>query len=326
VSEERDMVSSAPSPEPPIAELPIPDVAVVVVNYDAGEGLGSCVASLLTQQIAEVVVVDNASSDDSLELLRSGFPSVAVLEAKRNLGYGRAANLGAAATSAPLLLICNPDLVFENGAVARLADRLAREPTVAAVGPQLLGRDGSVYPSARSFPSILDSLGHGFLGLFWATNPFSRRYRHLDDDPRLGREADWISGACLMVRREAFSAIAGFDERYFMYLEDVDLCRRLRRAGWGIYYEPGAVVHHHQGLSTARRPYRMILAHHRSLFRYARTTLTGRDRLLLPAVGVGILLRLVVAWIEHGRSLSRESGANAGPSRTTIGGPWHGIQ
>jgi N-acetylglucosaminyl-diphospho-decaprenol L-rhamnosyltransferase len=158
---------------------------------------------------------------------------------------------------------------------------------------------GVVYPSGREFPGIGEAIGHGFLGLFWGGNPWTRRYRQIGQEQHRPRDADWVSGAFFLVRRTAFDDVAGFDERYFMYVEDVDLCWRLRQAGWTIRYEPSAEVTHEQGRSASRHPYRMLVAHHRSMWRFARQTAPDRDRVLLPLVALGIAARLVLAWAEH---------------------------
>jgi N-acetylglucosaminyl-diphospho-decaprenol L-rhamnosyltransferase len=144
-----------------------------------------------------------------------------------------------------------------------------------------------------------EAIGHGFLGLFWGGNPWTRRYRHIGQEQHQAREADWVSGAFFVARRTAFDEVGGFDERYFMYVEDVDLCWRLRRAGWAIRYEPAAEIVHTQGLSASQHPYRMLVAHHRSMWRFAWQTATGRERLLLPIVAGGLAARLILAWAEH---------------------------
>jgi N-acetylglucosaminyl-diphospho-decaprenol L-rhamnosyltransferase len=271
-------------------------VSAIVVNYNSGEFLGLCVESLVGEQIAEIIVVDNASRDHSLQSLDH---RARVIEPGRNLGYGPAANLGARSASEPYLLICNPDLVVRPGAVSALLARMEKDPGLGVCGPMLRDSNGEVYPSGRDFPGLLDAVGHAFVGLIWGGNPWTRRYRHLGGDQHQPRRADWVSGAFMLVRRLAYESVGGFDESYFMYVEDVDLCWRLRRAGWGVFYEPSAEVDHEQGLSASRHPYRMLLAHHRSLWRFATRAATGRERLALPLVAVGLGARLLLAWADH---------------------------
>jgi N-acetylglucosaminyl-diphospho-decaprenol L-rhamnosyltransferase len=142
-------------------------------------------------------------------------------------------------------------------------------------------------------------VGHGLLGLVWRTNPFTRRYRQLDADPRSPRDVDWVSGAAVWLRRDAISAIGGWDDGYFMYVEDVDLCWRLRRAGWRIAYEPRGEVTHVQGVSASQHPYRMLAEHHRSLYRFATKRWRGLRRLLLFPAAVFLAVRAGLAMAEH---------------------------
>jgi N-acetylglucosaminyl-diphospho-decaprenol L-rhamnosyltransferase len=266
-----------------------PAVSAVIVNYRSADHTLGCVASLRACGVDDLIVVDNASGDGCGARLAAADPSVVFLAMERNRGYGAAANAGVAASAAALVLVCNPDLVLDPGAVAALAGAFAADPGVAAVGPRIERPDGTRYPSARSFPSIVDAVGHGFIGLVTTSNRFSRRYLRTDADE--AGTVDWVSGACLAVRRSAFDAVGGFDEAFFMFMEDVDLCWRLTRAGWRVAYEPAARVTHVEGVSRESAPYRMIVAHHLSLLRYGSRTATGWRRLWLPAVALGLFVR-----------------------------------
>jgi N-acetylglucosaminyl-diphospho-decaprenol L-rhamnosyltransferase len=137
------------------------------------------------------------------------------------------------------------------------------------------------------------------LGLIMARNRFTRRYRELDADPTRPRDVGFVSGAAIWLRRTALDAIGGWDAGYFMYVEDVDLCWRLRGAGWRIAYEPGGTVVHVQGASTARHPYRMLFEHHRSLLRFAAKRWRGWRRVLLVPAAVYLALRFVLAALAH---------------------------
>ena len=276
--------------------------AAVVVNYNSGELLERCVASVLADDSAgpvELVVVDNDSSDDSLAQMRRAHPEVVVLRPGANLGYSRASNLGIAATRAPLVAVLNPDLELTRGTAASLRARFDADPGLGAAGPRLTNPDGSTYPSARSMPRLSDAVGHGLLGRIRPSNPATRRYRQLDADPDVARAVDWVSGAAIWLRRPALDAVGGWDEGYFMYVEDVDLCWRLRRAGWGIAYEPGGHALHVQGVSTARHPYRMIIEHHRSLLRFARKRFRGPRSVLLVFAAPYLALRACIELATH---------------------------
>jgi N-acetylglucosaminyl-diphospho-decaprenol L-rhamnosyltransferase len=272
----------------------VANLAAVVVNHDAGDALLECVASLRAEGIAEIVVVDNASTDASSERVLAADPSVRLVRTGENLGYGAGANRGIAAAGGDLVLVSNPDVALHRGAVGELERALVADAALAVVGPCILETDGTRYPSARRFPSLADAAGHAVLAGVVPENRFTRRYRMADDAPTVTTDVDWVSGACFLARRRALEELGGFDETYFMYAEDADLCWRARRAGWGVAYVPGAVVTHIQGVSTARRPYRMLVAHHRSVYRFASRTARGWRRLMLPAVAAFLLLRLVV--------------------------------
>jgi N-acetylglucosaminyl-diphospho-decaprenol L-rhamnosyltransferase len=276
-----------------------PDVSAVIVSYNVRDLLLQCIASLRADGIDRIVVVDNASKDDSVAAVRAAEPDVEVVALDVNLGFGSGANRGVVRTSTPYVAIVNPDLEVEPGATKALVDVLEREPDVGIVAPRIETPDGRLYPSARTFPDLVDAAGHAFLHFLWRGNPFSRRYKMLDWDHAAACDVDWVAGTHLVVRRTAWDEVGGFDEGFFMYLEDVDLCWRLRRAGWRTRYEPMARVVHAIGRSTDQTPYRMILAHHRSLLRYARKTATGGRRLLLPVIAAALAVRTVLAWIQR---------------------------
>ena len=195
--------------------------------------------------------------------------------------------------------MCNADLTIEPGTAAAMLARFDAEAAVGACGPRIRNEDGTDYPSARQVPSLPVAIGHGALGLWAPRNRFTVRYRELDADPARARDVDWVSGAAILLRRDALDAVGGWDERYFMYMEDIDLGWRMKRAGWRVVYEPGGSVVHVQGASTSRRPYRMLLEHHRSAWRFAQRRLTGVRALLLPFAAVYLGLRAVATMAEH---------------------------
>ncbi len=284
-----------------------PQWAAVIVNYEAGPSLTSCVASLLADRSAggppEVVVVDNGSADGSVARLHTAFPDVPIVDPGANLGYGRAANLGIAATRAPVVAVLNPDAEVAVGTAAAVLGRFERDERLAAVGPQLFNPDGTRYPSARSAPSLRDAVGHAVLGTVAPENRFTHSYRQLDADPEVARDVEWISGAAIWLRRDALDRVGGWDERFFLFFEDVDLCRSLGADGWRISYEPGGRVVHAVGGSRARRPLRSILEHHRAAYQYAAKWWRGPRRLLLPVAAVFLSARgAVVAGAAAVRS------------------------
>ncbi len=286
----------------PMSESPA-TWSAVIVNYNAGEHLAACVESLVhsnDDRLAEVIVVDNGSTDQSLNLI--AHLDARVVHSPGNVGYSRAANLGIAASESPYVAVLNADVVFDVEAGRSLCFALDEQPSRGAIGPRIKNQYGEVYPSARQIPSLMTSIGHFAFGMIWPENPWTRKYRQSDLDPSEGRAADWLSGAVIMLRRSAVDAVGGWDERFFMFLEDVDLCLRLSSHGWSVWYQPSAEVMHIEGVSRRSHPYRSILDHHRSAFRFAVKHWRGPRRALLGPAAVALALRamglIAVGWLR----------------------------
>jgi N-acetylglucosaminyl-diphospho-decaprenol L-rhamnosyltransferase len=287
----------------------VPDqVGAVVVDHDAGSLLSACVRTLLDDGADPIVVVENGASGSSgaaLAPLLAERPAsaVTVVQPGRNVGYGAGVNRGLAALGglSPVpkwVLVSNPDLRLHAGALAELRRVLVDRPAWAMVGPRIYDEQGEVYPSVRRFPSLVDAAGHALLALFHPDNPFTRRYNPGAPEGDDVADAGWISGSCFLARREALEELGGFDEAYFMYNEDMDLCWRAHQAGWGVGFTGAASVTHVQGASTARHPYQMMMAHHRSALRFTVRTTTGWRRAALPLAAAVLGLRMVIATVR----------------------------
>jgi hypothetical protein len=255
-----------------------PDVTAILVNYNAGNELAVALQSIQSD-CAEVewdaVVVDNASSDNSAAIVET-FPRATLIRNPANVGFGRAVNQAAAVATAPRLLLVNPDCRLVSGAISTLRSVLDAEPSCAVVGPRIFDPDGTVQGSARGDPDMLTGLfgRTGALRVLLPFLPVARRNVVVEDAVRTGASSvvvDWLSGACMLIRRDAFTAAGGFDERFFLYWEDADLCRRLRNRGFQVRYVPGASAVHQVGRSsqTARRS--SIRAFHASAYLYYAT-------------------------------------------------------
>jgi N-acetylglucosaminyl-diphospho-decaprenol L-rhamnosyltransferase len=283
-----------------------PQVSVVVVSYNAREHLLRCLRALDLHAAVplEVIVVDNQSSDGSAAAVRDGFPATRVLEPGANLGFSRANNIGIQEAQAPYVLLLNPDTEVRPGSVAALLGVLEEHNDVGIAGPRTLSGDGS--------PQV--SFGEGLTPLReWrqqvlvrgvrARRPAALR-RALEAGGVPG-EPGWVSGACMMARRSALLAVGGFDEEFFLYEEDVDLCLRLRRAGWRVLYTPAAEVVHYLGRSMESDPWRSRLEYHRSHLRFYRKHNAALQTLLLRAWLAGGaaagLLRSLGSSEEHRR-------------------------
>jgi N-acetylglucosaminyl-diphospho-decaprenol L-rhamnosyltransferase len=242
-------------------------IDVVVVSYNSRDTLRACVEPLVGLPGVGVTVVDNASPDRSLEAI-ADLP-VQAIDSGRNGGFAFGCNLGMAAGTAPLVLFLNPDARIDASGLEMLAAALEAEPAVAIVGPRLLEDDDRLVPSMRRYQRT---------GSTWAQALFLHRVlrraawaNEIVREPAVYERVaypEWLSGACMLGRRSALEPIGGFDEGFFLYCEDMDLCARLRAAGHEIRYEPAVAVHHEGGRSAPRASLYAILA--RSRMRYAR--------------------------------------------------------
>jgi N-acetylglucosaminyl-diphospho-decaprenol L-rhamnosyltransferase len=284
-----------------------PPVRAVIVTFSPGPFLAECVRTLGAASAAPVLVtvVDNGSTDGTRDWVRAQ-PDLELVESDENVGYGRAANLGIGETSEPWVLVVNPDISFEPGAVDQLLAAAERWPHAGAVGPRILTQEGAVYPSARELPSFGRGIGHAAVGWFWPSNPWTAAYRREREAPT-ERTTGWLSGACLLLRREAVTAVGGFDPKYFMYFEDIDLCERIGAAGWDVVYAPTATVRHHGAHATAVHAVRMRKAHHESAYRYLAGRYPGRAWApLRAALRAGLWARFQVS-----RAVPRAGGGAA---------------
>lgn len=248
-----------------------PALTVVTVTYSPGSHLDRFLSSLTvaTDLPVQVVLADNGSVDGAPEEALTRYPGTRLLRTGGNLGYGSAVNRAVATVPADheFVLVANPDVVWAPGSIDALLDAAQRWPRAGSLGPLIRDPDGSVYPSARHLPSLVRGGMHAVVGFAWKANPWTKAYRQEHMAPS-ERPVGWLSGACLLLRRTAFDEVGGFDERYFMYMEDVDLGDRLGRAGWLNVYVPDSEILHDKGHSTGREPSRNLRAHHDSTYIY----------------------------------------------------------
>src|SRR5439155_3090302 len=216
----------------------------------------------------EIVVVDNASDDGSLDIATATLDHVHVIHNDRNTGFAVAANQGIRAATGDVVVLVNPDAVAAPGAVAALAAAIAAHPRAGVVGGFVRNPDGTVQPTKRAFPSLGQAALHGLVGVVWPNNPGTRAYTLADASFEEPRRVDWVAATAVAVRREAFEQVGGFDERFFFFVEDVDLCRRLADAGWEVWFEPRAEFTHIWGGSWTQKPLRFLALHQLNLYRY----------------------------------------------------------
>lgn len=245
---------------------------VVTVTYNSSETIGPFLKSLRAQlgnDIA-VIVVDNGSADAVLTQSIVESYSAEFVSADANLGYGAGMNLGFAHLPADVetIVLSNPDLTFDNDILQAIVKQFNADSTLGIAGPQIREDDGEIYPSARAFPSLRIGIGHALFSRIWQNNPWTRAYHSGAVDYTKIAYPGWLSGACLVVRRSTFIQISGFDSAFFMYFEDVDLCLRASKAGWGRVFVPEARVTHLGSHSTQGSSKRMLTEHHKSAFTY----------------------------------------------------------
>jgi len=264
-----DDVSASPASKP---------VGIVTVSFNSGGAIRELMSSLskATSRPIEAVVVDNVPGGDSDLTVALRGTSARIVERPDNPGYGGGVNAGVATLSSTVefFLVVNPDVVLDPGSLDELLAVLESDDTIGSVGPKIRDHSGTVYPSARSIPSLRVGTGHALLGDLVPSNPWTRKY-HAFANYEVQREAGWLSGACVLVRRSAFDSVGGFDDDFFMYFEDVDLGYRLGRAGWRNVLVPSATVEHEGGHSTRNHSARMITAHHVSARLWIRKRYAG---------------------------------------------------
>ncbi len=290
-------------------------LALVIINYNTAADLKACLLSI-REKLGDVatVVVDNGSTDGSREMVRAEFPSVELVENPGNPGYASACNAGLKSTAQPYIFLLNSDVEFLEGGLNGMLDYMDSHVGVAVAGPKLLNSDGTRQMSCRRFPSMVENIVHGFLGEIWPSNPFSKAYQMKELEGEEPCEVDWVSGAAMLVRRAAIEVIGGFDETYFMYVEDVDLCWRLSKAGFKVVYYPAFRLMHHIGRASEQQSLRMHYQHHRSMYIFFRKRYQGlKGKLLSPLIVAGLTARfLVVLAIRKLRSWGKSGAAGQG--------------
>ena len=277
-------------------------VSVVVVSHNSERYLDRCLGSVVGRGY-DVVLVDTASTDGTVALVRDAFPDVRIVELGRNAGYGAANNVGVASTAAEYVLILNPDAWPLGDAADRLVEVIRNSPWAGIVGPRLLGLDGVQEQSVRGFPTVW-RLATEYCFLRWLA-PWSRlvnAFYGAGVDPVNRGEVEWVVGAAMLVRRKAFEDAGGFDERFFLYNEEVDLAYRFRELGWEVLYHPAAEFVHVGGGSSGPRQSELYREQLRSHIRFidkhrGRRQAERARRMLASAMRV----RAVVFRGERGR-------------------------
>jgi GT2 family glycosyltransferase len=287
-------------------------VTVSIVNWNTREELGRCLDSVLAQQGVQldIIVVDNASSDDSDKFIAEHYPNIAFIANDKNIGFSRAHNQALMCSDAPYFMILNPDAVLpEPDVLEKLVAFAEENASVAIVGPRIENPDGSLQFSARRFPTVGAALFRRTpLGRLFPRNRFVREYIMADWPHNETRTVDWVSGSAMLVRKAAVDVFGPLDGGFFMYCEDVDWCYRAWQAGWKVCYCPVATVVHKIGSASDQRPVPMIYQFHRSMLRfYLKHYARGLAALSIPFVFLGLAARAAFMIALTRIPISREA-------------------
>ena len=280
-------------------------VDIIIVNYNSTEELLCCIRSLYdcSPGISLVIhVQDNASQEGNLSVVTRDFPEVLLTRNNRNLGFAKAVNRAIKDGSAPYVLILNPDTLVLPGFFNATMRYMKSHPEIGILGPKILDKDGTIQGSARTFPNLLTALfgRNSILSKIFPDNPITKEnILTARSDGMTPMEVDWVSGACMLVRREAINHVGPLDERFFMYWEDADWCRRMWQKGWKVIYFPRTSMIHHVGVSSESNVFRSILEFHRSIYRLFDKYAKGLNVYLKPLVFWGLLYRFLFVFFSQ---------------------------
>jgi len=296
------------------------DLSIVILSWNVCDLLRQCLKSVARDRplsadhpplATEIIVVDNASSDGSVEMVRAEFPGVRLIANQANRGYTGGNNDGIAAATGRYVMILNPDTRVLDDALVAMVAYADAHPDVGVVGPQLLNPDGSVQSSRRRFPTLMTGLFESTWLQSLAPRDVLRRYYVRDQPDAAIQEVDWLFGACFLVRREVIQQVGTLDEDFFMYSEEMDWCRRIRQAGWKVVYLPEAQVIHYGGKSSDQVAAQRHIYFQTSKVRYFRkhhgAWTAGMLRVALLAMYAWLLvLEAGKGAVGHKRTLRRE--------------------
>lgn len=289
-------------PSLPSTSARVPDIAILIVSWNVRELLLGCLHAL-PEAVGdgysyEVILVDNASSDGTVEAVRKAFPQVRIIANRENRGFTGGNNQALAVTQARYLFLLNPDTQPLSHSIATLARYLDDHPQVGMVGPRLWYGDGSPQPSRRRFPSLYTLFTESTIVQHYLPQlPLFAQYIMADTPDDVPQEVDWLVGAAIMVRREVYEQIGGLDEGFFMYSEELDWCHRAKDAGWRIAYQPAAEIIHFEGKSSEQARARRDIAFFTSRVRYTRKY---HGSFWAQLLRLWLLTTFVLQWLREG--------------------------
>ena len=280
-------------------------IDVIIVNYNSTAYLVGCLKSVkqsLNGMEAHIFVQDNASSD-GIEKIRKEYPDVFLTRNRSNIGFAAAVNQALAIGDSPYVVLLNPDAVVLDDFFRVSVDFMKSNPQAGILGPKVLERDGLLQNSARSFPTFLTALfgRTSFLTRLFPENRFTRKnLLSMVSDGSSPMEVDWVSGACMVVKREAIEKVGGLDDRFFLYWEDADWCARMWESGWKVIYYPRAAVRHFTGASSRKRYLRSVFEFHKSAYRLYEKKRSANRLFLRPFILLGLFVHSGLVLGSHG--------------------------
>lgn len=277
---------------------------LIIVNFNSTDYLAACLRSLYdTEQsdLIQVHIVDNCSNDN-VDQIKRHFPDINLIKNDRNVGFGKAVNIALRKCQAPFVILLNPDTTITNGFFSKIFNFFESHKDIGILGPKIKDLDGGVQGSARSFPTPMTSLfgrNSPITKLFPKNSVTRKNILTIDNNGNRPFEVDWVSGACMVVRSSAIEEVGMIDERFFMYWEDTDWCKRMKDNHWKVVYFPGAEVMHVVGRSSNTMPLFSIFHFHKSCYLLFKKYARFPSNLLEPVAIVGLMFRCILAMIHN---------------------------
>jgi GT2 family glycosyltransferase len=285
------------------------------VSFNSLDYLKDCIDSIYSfppDTSYDLIIADNASTDGTSRFIAGDHPGIILISNKENIGFAAANNQAIKTTDSKYILLINSDCEVYKDSIDKLIDYMDKNPRVAAAGPKIINSDGSVQYSCRSFPSFFSAAAHSVLVHIYPNNPVSRKYMMTGIRRDRPVSVDWVSGSCMMIRRKALEETGLLDEKYFMYVEDLDICYRIWKKGWEVHYVPDSEVLHHiggssrktsssgnQGGKSRRAQIRASYRMQKSVFYFFWKNYKGSIKvLLIPLLFMILSLRFLIAMVK----------------------------
>lgn len=287
-----------------------PELSIIIVNWNTKDLLKQCITSIQTSTSGisyETIVIDNASTDGSLEMLRDNFPGIKLIKNTENTGFARANNQGIKVAKGQFLCLLNSDTKIDHDVFTQMVDWLKANPDYGVIGPKLLNPDGSIQHSLGRFPNLLGlavQLGVPFHVIPGVDLLFPTMYINTRSYYQQHQDVDWVKGACYLLRREVLKNVPGLDPKVFMYMDEVEFSLRIRQAGWGIHYTPDVSVWHLERGSSRTGKTGAILGVYKGLYNYFQKHMPAWQLPILKMIlNLGALIRLPFDWSTYSQAL-----------------------